>query len=182
MKLVVGLGNPGAKYNFTRHNFGFLALDFYLKVHGISWEAKPKFGAVWATMKTNATGAGDLAEDVIFIKPQDFYNESGRAVGEFMRYYKIKPLDILVICDNFDLEFGKIRYRASGVAGGNNGLKSVDAAVKGDYPRLRLGTGNDALRRQMGDVDFVLSRFTTEEKERLPEVLRAVAEKIDELV
>ena len=176
MKLIIGLGNPGTKYNFTRHNSGFLALDFYFKLKGLSWEPKPKFGAIWAKIKARD-------EDVIFIKPQEFYNESGRVVREFMRYYKIAMQDILVICDNFDLEFGKIRYRATGQAAGNNGLKSIDAALgSGDYPRLRIGTGNDALRRKMGDMDFVLSRFTPEEKERLPEVLRAVAEKIEEVI
>ena len=172
MKLVIGLGNPGSRYNFTRHNSGFLALDFYFKVKKLTWEAKPKFGAIWAKNG-----------DTIFIKPQDYYNESGRAVQEFMRFYKIPASDIMVICDNFDLEFGKIRYRASGQAAGNNGLKSVDAALGGgDYPRLRIGTGNDELRRKMGDMDFVLSRFTPSEKEYLPEVLRAVTDKIDEIV
>ena len=176
MKLIIGLGNPGTKYNFTRHNSGFLALDFYFKIKDLKWEKTPKFGAIYA--KTSLKG-----EDVIFVKPQDFYNESGRSVKEFMRYYKIAMQDILVICDNFDLEFGKIRYRATGQAAGNNGLKSIDAALgSGDYPRLRIGTGNDALRRKMGDMDFVLSRFTPEEKERLPEVLRAVAEKIEEVI
>ena len=176
MKLIIGLGNPGTKYNFTRHNSGFLTLDFYFKIKDLKWEKTPKFGAIYA--KTSLKG-----EDVIFIKPQDFYNESGRSVKEFMRYYKIAMQDILVICDNFDLEFGKIRYRATGQAAGNNGLKSIDAALgSGDYPRLRIGTGNDALRHKMGDMDFVLSRFTPEEKERLPEVLRAVAEKIEEVI
>ena len=176
MKLIIGLGNPGTKYNFTRHNSGFLTLDFYFKIKDLKWEKTPKFGAIYA--KTSLKG-----EDVIFIKPQDFYNESGRSVKEFMRYYKIAMQDILVICDNFDLEFGKIRYRATGQAAGNNGLKSIDAALgSGDYPRLRIGTGNDALRRKMGDMDFVLSRFTPDEKERLPVVLRAVAEKIEEVI
>ncbi len=176
MKLIIGLGNPGTKYNFTRHNSGFLALDFYFKIKDLKWEKTPKFGAIYA--KPSLKG-----EDVIFIKPQDFYNESGRVVREFMRYYKIAAQDILVICDNFDLEFGKIRYRATGQAAGNNGLKSIDAALgSGDYPRLRIGTGNDAFRRKMGDIDFVLSRFTPEEKERLPEVLRAVADKIEEVI
>ena len=171
MKLVVGLGNPGNQYNFTRHNAGFLALDFYFKVHGLEWETKPKFGAVWAR-----------EGEVIFIKPQDYYNESGRAVAEFVRYYKIALSDALVICDNFDLEFGKVRYRASGLAGGNNGLKSVDKYLgTNEYPRIRIGTGNDELRRKMGDVDFVLSRFTAEEKAKLPEILKEACEKIDEI-
>lgn len=171
MKLVVGLGNPGNQYNFTRHNAGFLALDFYFKVHGLEWETKPKFGAVWAR-----------EGEMIFVKPQDYYNESGRAVAEFVRYYKIALSDVLVICDNFDLEFGKVRYRASGLAGGNNGLKSVDKYLgTNEYPRIRIGTGNDELRRKMGDVNFVLSRFTAEEKAKLPEILKEACEKIDEI-
>jgi PTH1 family peptidyl-tRNA hydrolase len=172
MKLVVGLGNPGNKYNFTRHNSGFLALDFYFALHKLNWSDKPRLGAI-----------NGRTDDVLFIKPQDFYNDSGRAVAEFARYYKVPTSDILVICDNFDLEFGKVRYRSSGVAGGNNGLKSVDSYLKtSDYPRIRIGTGNDALRSKLGDVEFVLSRFTPEEKERLPEVLGQVAEKIDEFI
>ena len=168
MKLVVGLGNPGARYNFTRHNVGFLALDYYFKVRNLTWSDKPRLGAVYGR-----------EGDVIFIKPQDFYNESGRAVREYMRYYKIAPADILVICDNFDLEFGKIRYRTSGLAGGNNGLKSIDAALgTSDYPRMRIGTGNDELRHKMGDVEFVLSRFTPDEKDELPEVLKDIYDRI----
>ena len=170
MKLVVGLGNPEAKYNWTRHNTGFLALDFYFKVHGLEWGAKPRFGAVFGR-----TG------DVIFIKPQDFYNLSGKAVQEYMQYYKIAISDILVVCDDFNLEFGKIRYRSSGSAGGNNGLKSIIAELgTSDFARLRMGTGNDELRKRMGDVDFVLSKFTPEEKAALPRVLRALTERIDE--
>ena len=144
MKLVVGLGNPGNQYNFTRHNFGFLALDFYFKVRKIEWAAQPKFGAIWGR-----------SGDTIFIKPQDFYNMSGKAVREFVQYYKIALDDILVICDNFDLVFGKMRYRSTGVAAGNNGLKSITAELKTDnYPRLRLGTGNDELRKKMGRLKF----------------------------
>ncbi|MBR6505364.1 aminoacyl-tRNA hydrolase [Candidatus Saccharibacteria bacterium] len=170
MKLIVGLGNPGSRYNFTRHNSGFLALDFYFKTHDLKWGEK--FGAV-------ACREGD----VWFVKPQDFYNDSGRAVAEFVRYYKIALKDILVICDNFDLEFGKIRYRSTGLAGGNNGLKSIDEHLKtADYPRLRIGTGNDTLRRKLGDVEFVLSRFTDEEKAKLPEILGEVGTKIDEFI
>ena len=86
MKLIVGLGNPGNQYNFTRHNSGFLALDFYFKRNNLSWEVKPHLGAI-----TGRRG------DILFVKPQDFYNLSGKAVGEYMRYYKIAPEDILVI-------------------------------------------------------------------------------------
>jgi len=172
MKLVVGLGNPGSRYNFTRHNFGFLALDYYFKAHGLKWESTPKFGAIWGR-----------DGNTLFVKPQDFYNLSGKAVGEFARYHKITTSDILVICDNFDLEFGKVRYRAEGSAGGNNGLKSIDAVLGTPaYPRLRLGTGNTELRAQLGDVDFVLSKFTADEKAKLPEILDVVCAKIDEII
>lgn len=168
MKLVVGLGNPGNRYNFTRHNFGFLVLDFYFKVRGLEWKDKPKFGAMWGR-----------EGDTIFIKPQDYYNESGRAVQEFMRFYKIPLDDILVVCDDFNLEFGKLRYREQGSAGGNNGLKSVMATLgTTEFKRLRVGTGNDELRGKMGDVDFVLSKFTPEEKEKLPGILGEVVKRI----
>lgn len=172
MKLVVGLGNPGNRYNFTRHNFGFLALDFYFKVRKLEWKDKPKFGALWGR-----------EGDTIFIKPQDYYNESGRAVQEFMRFYKIPLDDILVVCDDFNLEFGKLRYREQGSAGGNNGLKSVMATLgTTEFKRLRVGTGNDESRSKMGDVDFVLSKFTPDEKAKLPEILREVVERIDEII
>lgn len=172
MKLVVGLGNPGNEYNFTRHNFGFLALDFYFKLKHLSWSEKPRLGAI-----------NGRSGDVLFIKPQDFYNLSGQAVAAYARYYKIPTSDILVICDNFDLEFGKIRYRTTGVAGGNNGLKSVDKELgTSDYPRLRLGTENVELKNKIGAVDFVLSKFTPEEKAQLPEILNQVSEKIDEFI
>lgn len=181
MKLIVGLGNTGVRFNFTRHNFGFLALDFYLKRNNGSWNEKPFLGAVRAELEQKLP-SGE-AEKVILIKPQDFYNLSGQAVAAYMRYYKIAPSDILVICDNFDLEFGKIRYRSSGSAGGNNGLKSVDKEISTtDYPRLRLGTENNELKSKIGAVDFVLSKFTPEEKEKLPAILSEVCEKIDEFI
>lgn len=169
MKLIVGLGNPGNQYNFTRHNFGFLALDFYFKVKNLEWEKSPKFSALWA--KSN---------DTIFLKPQTFYNDSGKPVAEFSRYYKIPPANILVLCDDFNLPFGKLRFREHGSAGGNNGLKSCIHELKTeDFPRLRLGTGNDELRQKIGDTDFVLSRFTPHEQPHLPDILSTTLTEIE---
>lgn len=163
MKLIVGLGNPGDEYNFTRHNFGFLALDFYAKVHNLTWQ-KPKMSALW--FKNN---------NHIFIKPQTFYNNSGQAVAAFTNFYKIPPDDILVICDDFNLPFGNIRYRAKGSSGGNNGLKSISEHLKTTaFPRLRLGTGNEDLRNRLGDTKFVLGHFTADEKAQLPTLLRQI--------
>ena len=100
-----------------------------------------------------------------------------------MRYYKIPASDILVICDNFDLEFGVVRFRMSGSAGGNNGLRSLDATLgTSEYARIRIGTGNDELRTKLGDIEFVLSRFTSQEKEQLPAILQVVTEKIDDFI
>ena len=161
MKLIVAFGNPGAQYNFTRHNFGFLALDFYFKVNNLEWDAHEKFNAIWK--KDGET---------IFIKPQTFYNEIGTCVRAFADFYKITPENILVVCDDFNLPFGTIRERQNGSAGGNNGLKSTILHLGTDaFPRLRLGTGNDELRQKIGDIDFVLSKFTPEEKAALPEIL-----------
>ena len=178
MKLVVGLGNPGARFAFTRHNFGFLVLDFYLKRCGGSWSEKPRLSAVFAEIEEK-----DGAEKVFFIKPQDFYNLSGKAVAAWMRYYKIAASDILVICDNFDLKFGKIRFRSSGSAGGNNGLKSIDQELgSSGYPRLRLGTENVLIKKKMGATNFVLGKFTPEEKAKLPDILTEVCDKIDDFI
>lgn len=176
MKIVVGLGNPETKYNWTRHNTGFLVLDYYFKVAGMEWSSKPRLGALWAK-------AGSGEEGVIFIKPQEFYNLSGRAVAEYMRYYKLSPADVLVICDDFNLDFGVVRYRSSGSAGGNNGLKSIIAEIgTEDFARIRVGTGNDELRSKVGDVDFVLSKFTAEEKLKLPAILTGVVGKINQVI
>lgn len=170
MKLIVGLGNPEAQYNLTRHNFGFLALDFYAKIHHLEWQ-KPKFGAVW--LKTNNT---------IFIKPQNYYNASGEAVQAFLHFYKLTPDDLLIVCDDFDLPFGTIRYRAQGSSAGNNGLTSIINQIgTSAFPRLRLGT-NAPQRQVLGDIKFVLGKFTPEEKTALPDLLMKICQKIDESI
>ncbi|MBQ2638513.1 aminoacyl-tRNA hydrolase [Candidatus Saccharibacteria bacterium] len=169
MKLIVGFGNPGNQYNFTRHNFGFLSLDFYFKIKNLNWEKNPKFNALW---KKDG--------DKIFVKPQTFYNEIGTSVQAFKNFYKVENKDILVICDDFNLDFGTLRERKRGSAGGNNGLKStIEKLGTEDFPRLRVGTANDALRRKIGDTDFVLGKFTEEEREKLPEILKEISDKID---
>lgn len=175
MKLIVGFGNPEAKYNFTRHNFGFLVLDFYAKIKNLTWEQNPKFNAVWLKTK-----------DTIFIKPQTYYNEVGKSIQAFSHFYKIAPENILVICDDFDLDFGKLRLREHGSSGGNNGLKSTERELgTSSFPRLRLGT-DSKLRAKSGgkidDIDFVLGKFTPEEKERLPSILASATKQIDDFI
>ena len=171
MKLIVGFGNPGNQYNLTRHNFGFLALDFYAKINQLNWAEKPHW---------NAIVAKDEERNLLLIKPQTFYNDQGVCVKAICSCYKIQPKDILIICDDFNLPFGKIRFRERGSSGGNNGLKSVIAYLGDDFPRLRLGSGNDQLRSRIGDVDFVLSKFTDDEREQLPKILREISKFMSE--
>ena len=162
MKIIVGFGNPGHQYNFTRHNYGFLVLDFYVKINKLEFRPQPRFKAL-------------VAEDdeKIFIKPQTFYNDIGMSVRALLDFYKLAPQDILVICDDFNLDFGQIRFRERGSAGGNNGLKSTIAHLgTDDFPRLRLGTNNKELHDRLGDVEFVLSKFTPSERDLLPKILR----------
>lgn len=169
MKLIVGFGNPGNIYNFTRHNTGFLTLDFYAKIKGIDWEKTKKFNAKYFRI-----------QDTFFIKPQTFYNDVGSSIVGFKNFYKIKNEDILIICDDFNLDFGKTRLRERGSAGGNNGLKSTIEHLGTDiFPRLRVGTANDTLRKKIGDTDFVLGKFSEEERQKLPEILRDLSSKID---
>lgn len=171
MKVIVGFGNPNNKYNFTRHNLGFLALDFYAKIHELEWQKKPKFSAIIAK---------DDERDILFVKAQTYYNEVGLSIRAILDFYKLTPRDILVICDDFNLEFGKIRFRERGSAGGNNGLKSLVAHLgTEDFPRLRIGTANDGVRSKVGDTDFVLSKFTPEEYGQLPQILKQISDFID---
>lgn len=169
---MVGLGNPGREYNWSRHNFGFLALDFYAKLAGLEWGEMPKFRALVAR-----------DGDTLLVKPQTFYNEVGQSVASVLQFYKLNlAQDLLVLADDFELPFGSLRYRAHGSAGGNNGLKSIISAVGADFPRLRLGTGNDTERRKLGDVDFVLAKFTPEERAELPTILLQIQSQITENV
>jgi len=161
MKLFFFLGNPGPEYNFTRHNLSFLLADFFLKTKNLKWEKHEKFHSIYKKL-----------DNQILVKPNTFYNNVGVSLLEWKNFYKLGLDDFIVVCDDFNLPFGTCRFRKNGSAGGNNGLKSIISNLGStDFARLRLGTGNDELRQKLGDVDFVLSRFTPDEKERLPEFL-----------
>src|SRR5262245_9112187 len=132
MKLVVGLGNPGAKYDGTRHNVGFAAVDLLASRHGAQWEAAPR--------GIEAMVGRWRAEDVVLAKPLTFMNLSGTAVQALLQFYKIIAGDTLVIFDEAQLETGRLRIRPEGSSGGHNGLKSVIASLGTEQvPRLRIG-------------------------------------------
>ncbi len=140
MKLVVGLGNPGAKYDGTRHNAGFATVDLLAKRHGAHWETAPR--------GIESLIARWRAQDVVLAKPLTFMNLSGAAVLALMQFYKIAAEDTLVIFDEAQLETGRLRIRPDGSAGGHNGLKSVIASLGTDaVPRLRIGVGRGDGRR-----------------------------------
>lgn len=175
-KLIVGFGNPGTSYDFTRHNLGFLVLDYFLSQKKLVWLPKKKYKSYYQHFDTGKNSA-------FLIKPQTYYNSIGHAVQSFSNYYKIQPRDILIICDDFYLAFGKNRLRLNGSAGGNNGLKSVINTMKTEeIPRLRIGTSNPDRREKLSDIDFVLSRFTPEERTQLPAILDAAALRIEDFI
>jgi peptidyl-tRNA hydrolase, PTH1 family len=147
MKLIVGLGNPGTQYVQTRHNVGFRVVDVLTEKHGWSWERRGRALVANGTLGT---------EKVVLVKPLTFMNNSGEAVSELLRWYKLTPEDVLVVYDDLDLPVGKIRLRGKGSTGGHNGLSSITHHLHTDaIPRLRVGIGRPANHR-MDTIQYVL--------------------------
>jgi PTH1 family peptidyl-tRNA hydrolase len=154
MKIVIGLGNPGLKYAGTRHNVGFDVVDYLAKGKGAS-SFREKFESFVAELKE-----GD--ETVLLMKPLTFMNLSGRALRAAADFYKLPVEQVLVVCDDFNLPLGKLRIRAKGSHGGQNGLRNIQDQLGTDaYARLRIGVGQPAVGEA---VDFVLSKFKPGER------------------
>ncbi len=169
MLLFVGLGNPGAKYAKNRHNIGFLALDEIVR----HW----KFGP-WREKFHGQAAEGDIAgARVLALKPQTFYNDSGRAVQDAVRFYKLQPADVVVFYDEIDLAPGRFRMKLGGGAAGNNGIRSIAAAIGDDFRRARLGTGHPGHKDLV--MRHVLSDFAKADSAWLDPLLRACAESAD---
>ena len=166
MKLIVGLGNPGAQYKGTRHNIGFAVIDEIARRAAVGFESAPA-EAVIAKWRRPEGGA-------LLAKPLTFMNLSGQAVGEIARYFKVDVPDVLIVVDEVQLPLGKLRARARGSAGGHNGLKSVLAHLGDDFSRLRIGVGRGEQQRDL--ADHVLSRF---EKDEAAEVERMTTRAAD---
>lgn len=159
--LIAGLGNPGAKYDKTRHNAGFCALDAVLGENGLTAQQK-KFQSLTADGTI-------LGKRCLFLKPQTFMNLSGEAVGAAARFYKIPPEKIIVLYDDISLAPGKLRIRRKGSAGGHNGIKSVIEHLGSDnFPRVKLGVGAKP-RPDYDLADWVLSSFSSEEQKSMKE-------------
>jgi PTH1 family peptidyl-tRNA hydrolase len=155
MKLLVGLGNPGAQYETTRHNVGWMALDRLATERGLIFKSDRRFRADVAE-----TTVPDSDERLVLAKPLTYMNLSGESVGALARFYKIEPADILVVYDEMALPLGQIRVRPGGSAAGHNGMKSLIAHLgTQDFPRVRIGVGAPA-----GDaIGHVLGTFRKEE-------------------
>ncbi|MBQ9852271.1 MAG: aminoacyl-tRNA hydrolase [Ruminiclostridium sp.] len=172
--LVVGLGNPGPKYDWTRHNMGFLVIDELAQREKIPVQ-KLKFKAL-----TNTVVIGDRS--VLLMKPTTYMNLSGGAVGEAARFYKIPPERILVISDDVALPQGKLRIRRSGSAGGHNGLKDIIAHLGGDgFPRIKVGVGGKP-HPDSDMADWVLGKFTGQDKKVMEEAIKRAADAVEELL
>ena len=173
MKLVVGLGNPGARYEGTRHNVGFAAVDILAARHGVRWEAAPRGAEALVGRWRSA--------DVVLAKPLTFMNLSGAAIVALLQFYKIELADMLVIVDEVQLETGRIRLRPEGSAGGHNGLKSIIASLgTGNFPRLRIGVGRGDMRRDL--ADHVLAKFDADERPIIDEAIGRAADATEAFV
>lgn len=165
MKLIVGLGNPGLRYSGTRHNIGFKVLDILAKSHRVRIDKK---GFESFFNKTVISG-----EEVLLLKPQTYMNNSGVAVRAAADKFGIGPSDILVVCDDINLEFGIIRLRKSGSSGGHKGLQSVIGLIKSsDFNRLRIGIG---AHKDGVLTDYVLSGFSAGERKQLKEIIASAS-------
>jgi PTH1 family peptidyl-tRNA hydrolase len=151
IRLVAGLGNPGAEYTHTRHNIGFMVVDLLAHERGLVWEKSSKWDA--ATAKLG---------DALLVKPASYMNRSGHPLFAIAQFFKIAPQEIFVVLDDFSLPLGRLRIRQSGSPGGHNGLESIIVQFgTEEIPRLRIGIGSAPAE---GASDYVLSNFFEEEK------------------
>ena len=170
MKVILALGNPGDKYTYTRHNAGFLVVDQLAAGQSAQFSNKPKFFADIAELNSvklasTADAKSSTAspqEKVLLVKPTTYYNEVGVAARALMDFYKLTLDDLLIIHDDTDLDFGKIRIRKGGRDAGSNGLKSLHAHIGSDFWHIRIGTDN-LLRRQVSTDRFVMMNFNSDE-------------------
>jgi len=166
MLLVAGLGNPGSQYAYNRHNIGFMAVDDVAERHGFG-PFRAKFQALVADGRLGGSKA-------LLVKPTTYMNESGRAIGEAVRFYKLAPEQVVVLYDEIALEPGKVRMKKGGGAAGHNGIRSIDRHIGTEYWRIRLGVGHP------GDKDrvkgWVLQDFGRADEAWLDPLLEAVAD------
>lgn len=168
--LVVGLGNPGPKYHHTRHNVGFMVVRQLAERHAFT---------ISKNFRRAITGSWTRPDGTILVaEPQTFMNASGECVKAIAQFYHLQPNQVLVICDDVSLPFGRLRIRRAGSEGGHNGLRSLSQCLgTREYPRLRVGVGKPPERWDM--IDYVLAPFTRSEMEEMPSILDKAADAIE---
>lgn len=161
MKLIVGLGNPGKEYEKTKHNMGFMAIDEFAKKNNFNVN-KEKFGGLYTIEKFND-------EKILLLKPQKYINLSGEVVIQFVKFYKIKIDDILIISDDLDINIGKIKIKYKGSSGGHNGLKNIELHLQTkEYKRIKIGISNN---KKIDTKDYVLGKFNDNDAKIINEVI-----------
>jgi peptidyl-tRNA hydrolase, PTH1 family len=172
--LVVGLGNPGPNYAQTRHNLGFMVADLLAARLGSTFKAHKRSGAEVVTGRLGG-------HSVVLAKPRSYMNESGRQVAPLAKSYSVPPADIVVIHDDLDIEFGRIRLKLGGGEGGHNGLRSVAVTLgTKDFQRIRIGIGRPPGRKD--PAAFVLENFTAAERPEVPAICEQAADAAELLV
>lgn len=173
MYLIVGLGNPGTKYENTRHNIGFQVVDKIVSKLKIS-DTSTKFNA-----QVYKTSIND--KKIILIKPQTFMNDSGKSVSQFVNFYKVPIKNIFVIYDDIDMELGKFRIKSGGSDGGHNGIKSINSFITNDYIKIKIGIGHPGSKDLVSK--YVLRPFDTKEDiEKLEELYNDISENLSKLL
>lgn len=170
MKLIVGLGNPGLKYRNTRHNVGFLLLDYIANKKKIMF-LRNKFNGKYAELSIGG-------EKVILVKPLSFMNLSGEVVERFASFYKVKLDDILVIQDDIDMNFGRVKIVHNSSSGGHNGIKDIERCLGSkEYTRLKIGVSKN---KEIDTKDYVLGKFTKDEEDVLHSIFQELVNVIDD--
>lgn len=169
MKMIVGLGNPGPRYQYTRHNVGFMAIDGFARRLGMRVD-NLKFKALY-----------EKKGDLLLVKPQTFMNLSGEAVQPLMNYFKVDPKNLLVVYDDMDIPLGDLRIKPRGSAGGHNGMKNIISLLgTQDFPRVRIGIGRPS--PSMDVVNYVLQIFATDEMPLITETLKNTVDALESWV
>jgi len=171
MKLIAGLGNEGPQYSLTRHNVGFMVLDEFARQKGITFRAQARCHGRLA--KLAISGGGQL----ILLKPSLYVNNSGRSVQETARYYRAPSHEVLIVQDDIDLPFGKIRIRQGGSSGGHKGIASINDLME-DFWRIKIGIA-DPLGLKADTKDYVLSPFSSMQMKTLPAVVKQAVSLLD---
>jgi PTH1 family peptidyl-tRNA hydrolase len=155
VRVIAGLGNPESRYDGTRHNIGFAAVDRLAEAHSASWKAEARFCAHTASVVI-------AGKPVLLLKPQTFMNASSKAIGNVCRYYKWSPKSVLVVVDEFQFPLGQTKLTLKGSAGGHNGVDDIVGQLGSEFPRLRIGIAPDQ-PTPMKMTDYVLGKFSPEE-------------------